>query len=95
MATKKAESAESGSEEVVAPSGEKITVLAASGTSGDPGQQLVEVTEDCEEELIYPNTTRSGGRLIAPAGTIVTRRQAEEMGLKSGQYSDYKPEEAS
>lgn len=87
MATKKAVS---NSEEVVGPSGEKMTLQVAP-TSTDPGQQLVEVTEDVMVDLVFPNSTREGGqKLVAPAGHVTTRRQAEEMGLTSGQYKEIK-----
>lgn len=56
----------------------------------DPANAAVIVTKDVIEDFQYPRTQRPARRLVAAAGTLTTRRLAEENGI--GGVKDWAPE---
>lgn len=59
------------------------------GPGGDPANAPVIVGADVIEDFQYPRTTRPARRLVAAAGTLTTRRLAEENGITG--VSDWSP----
>jgi hypothetical protein len=57
----------------------------------DPANAVVLLKTDVVEEFTYPRTSRPSRRLNAAAGTLTTRRLAEENGIKSSQLADWSP----
>jgi hypothetical protein len=55
----------------------------------DPGQQLVRVNKDVIEEFHHTGEARTSRRMVMAAGTLTTRRLAEEAGVKD--YKEYQP----
>lgn len=66
----------------------RMVVQSGPENPSDPGNQLVQITKDQTREFTYPGTTRTSGQLIAAAGTLTTRRQAEAMGLDKEAYQE-------
>lgn len=68
----------------------KMVIQEGTEFSGDPANQPVIVTKDVIEDFQYPRTQRPARRLVAAAGTLTTRRLAEEGGIKG--VKDWSPE---
>jgi hypothetical protein len=64
-------------------------VLKGPDDPNDPGQNLVIVGEDQIREFHHPGSKRISRQVIMAAGTLTTRRLAEEAGVKS--FKEYQP----
>lgn len=53
-----------------------------------PANDLVTITSDQIRTFTYPGTNRQSEQLVAAAGTLTTRGQAEAMGLDKSAYQE-------
>lgn len=60
----------------------KMVVQSGPVNPSDPGLELVTVSDDQIREFTHEGSTRPSQQLLAAAGTVMTRRQAEELGIK-------------
>lgn len=68
----------------------KPVVLQGPPNPADPGQELVLVKKDVIEEFQHAGESRkTSARIVMAAGTLTTRRVAEEAGVKD--YEEYQP----
>lgn len=67
----------------------KPVVLEGPADPNDPGQNLVRVTKEVIEEFHHMGEKRTSRRMVMAAGTLTTRRLAEEAGVKD--YEEYRP----
>lgn len=57
------------------------------------GPELVTVKTYVEQEFVYPGTDRPAARVLAHAGEVMTKQEAEQRGLDPSAYDSYQTEE--